>query len=120
MTYFDQQFEISRDLVPNVQTPVLCRLIVHRQQIQQLLLIHAHSACQLSQSPVRLIAVFMDDADVKVFLLLVEQRRAKGVELLRCELQYTQPCFVRQGRRGVPWLDLLAEDKFDFLLQGFG
>ena len=56
----------------------------------------------------------MHDIDIEVLLLPREQRRTKLDEFVWCDLQHGGAGLVHKRRRGMPRLDLLAEDEADF------
>lgn len=55
----------------------------------------------------------MHNLDIEIFLLVVEQRRAKRPEFVRRKAEYGGAGFVRERAGRVPGLDLLAEDDGD-------
>ena len=115
----DQQLQIIRDAVPNVQAAVVRRRLGDLQQLDVLGLADARAAGrQLGQPRIRLVAALVDDVDVKVVLLRREESRAEVPELARRQLQHRHARLVHQRRRRVPRLDLLPEDDLHLLREG--
>lgn len=110
-THFDRDLQVVRDPVARVQAAVLAGLVRYLQQRVHLIGAQARAVRrELGQSLISGIACFVDDAYIKVGLLVIEQRLAKGPELGRVQLHYSEGGFVHESGRGVPRLDLLAED----------
>lgn len=106
----DHQLDVVGNLVSDVQTTVVVRLVRNQQQVQNGFLVHpVHRARQLGQSPVGVVAYLVDDVDVKVVGLLLEELLRERPERFGSRLQYGGAGFVHERRRWVPRLDLLSE-----------
>lgn len=109
--HLDRNLQIVRNPVARVQTAVLTGLVRYLQQLVHLISTQARAVRgELGQALISGIACFVDDAHVKVSLLVIEQRLAKGPEFGRIQLHNSEGGLVHQSGRGVPRLDLLAED----------
>ena len=56
----------------------------------------------------------MDNIDIKIILLVFEECCGEIPESVREKAEHCECGFVDEGGGRVPWLDLLAEDDFDF------
>lgn len=108
--HLGNNLEVVRDGIANVQGAIVAALLRNGQQLVDFLLADAHLGGHFRQAAVRLVARLVDDADVEEVLLRGKQLAAKGPELLGGEAQDSEARLVRQRRRRVPRLDLLAED----------
>lgn len=82
----DQEFDIVRRSISDIQRAVRGRLVRDFQLRVDILLTETHAAGQLSQTLVRLVSGLVDDVDVEVVGLLREKRFAEVEELVRVGL----------------------------------
>lgn len=82
MPYFDHPLNIIGHLVSSVQVAILARLFGNLQQIQNFLLVHANNPGNLGESLIRLIACFIDHADVEELGLPFEEGGTEVPELV--------------------------------------
>lgn len=109
--HLGNNLQVVGDLVPAVQRPIFSGLVGNLEQPVDLGLVDADLASNRCQPLIRGVSRLADHVGVEKVLLLLEQLAAKGPELVRGEPQHREPRFVHQRRRGVPRLDLLAEDE---------
>jgi len=107
----DLQLDEIGNAISRIQSAVLARLIRNLQQPVHLALVHAHAPRDRGQALVRRIPRLADHVDVEKVRLPVEQRGAKGPELVGLELEDGVAGFVDERAGRVPGLDVLAEDE---------
>lgn len=110
----DHILDIIGDLVADVHTPILARLVTNEQQLEDLALLDPiDRARELGQALVGVVAALIDNIDVEVVRLLLEQRLREVPEFGGGDFQDGGAGFVDERRGWVPGLDLLAEDDAD-------
>lgn len=96
------------------------RVLIDLQQFQDLALVDPGLAGDLGQALVRLVPALVGNPRVEELGLLLEQGGAEIPELLRGYSEHGGAGFTGQCRRGVPGLDLLAEDDLELVLVFLG
>lgn len=109
--HLDGNLQVVGDGVARVQAAVRAGLVRDLEPLVHLVGAQAGAVGREPGQPlVGGVARLVDDAHVKVGLLFVEERLAEGPELGGVQLHDGEGGLVHEGGRGVPGLDLLAED----------
>ena len=103
-------FDVIGDLIALVERTIRARFVADSQQIHELFPIDTNALSELRKSGICLIARFPNHTRVEEVCLLLKQGRTECPELLRCQFEDCGTSLVSQGRRGMPRLNLLAED----------
>lgn len=107
----NQDLEVISDLIPNIQAAIRRWLVRDLEEVVDRRLVHTNGGSELGEPAVGLVARLGDDVDVEVGLLVLEEGVAEGPVLGGGDVQHGEGGLVREGRRGVPGLDLLAQDE---------
>ena len=111
-----QPLQIVGDLISNIKRTVLPRLVANLQHLQNLTLIHAlHLPRYLREPLVSLVPRLVDHVHIEELCLSLEELLGEGPEGVGAGrgAEDGEAGFVRQGRGGVPGLDLVPEDNPD-------
>lgn len=95
--HLNLRLHIRRNPIPNVQRPILSRLITNLQQPIHLLLTHTHTPRNLRKPLIRIIARLVHDVRIEEVLLLREERRTEGIEVRGAEFEDGVRGFVDEG-----------------------